>query len=495
MSVDTAEVGLNQFQIKSLLRGDPEFFIQFFLGDALTHAVPDFHCDVFSAMVDTAIKRVAVAIPRGHAKTTLAKLAAVWHFLFSDYRFILYVSGSHDLVVPYVNDIANFFDTENFVAVFGEVIWKKRSDGEGIYKFIIPSLGNKICILRGLGSGQRTRGINVDNERPQLAICDDLEDDPDVESEAMHNKMLNWWLGPFYKCLNKFHNKIILSGNLLSTQSVFYKELQDPDWHSFLYAVIKTDRTPLWPDMWPMEDIIKDYNKYMRLGKIAKWFAEMMNHPVPEGGNIVDIEKIAYAPMRDPMEVGYGMITIDPALSQQDWANKCAIAAHGWIECEVQWQTLELYMKKGMKVSTIFNKATQMADRWGFTSIGVEAGALQGGLLQTFELLQLVNNLPQYAFVPVAHGNRHKTERIASWAGLLEQDKDKHALWALTIGEFIVTNQLINYDPAKKENDDDALDVCAQGLQMKDQYLMQIMQRLPQSGQAKLASLYDIAEC
>ena len=68
-------------------------------------------------MTHADVERLVLAIPRGHSKTTLAELACVWYLLFSDFRFVLYVSGSHDLVVPYVNDIAAFFQTDNFIAV------------------------------------------------------------------------------------------------------------------------------------------------------------------------------------------------------------------------------------------------------------------------------------------------------------------------------------------------------------------------------------------
>lgn len=491
----SVDVEVNPQAIKLALRNDPAFFISFFLHEQLTHPVPQFHKSVFNDMTHTDVSRLAIALPRAHAKTTLVKLAVVWHFLFSHYRFILYVSGSHDLVVPYVNDIANFFETDNFIEIFGQVKWIIRQEGNGLYKFYIPSL-DKTCILRGLGSGQRIRGINVDNERPQLAVCDDLEDDTDVESEANHFKSLNWWAGPFIKCLNQFDNKIIMLGNLLSKMSVFYKMLHSSDWKSYIYGVIKQDGTPLWPDLWPIEAILKDYKEYEAIGLIGKWFAEMMNHPVAEGGGIIKAHEICFAPIRVPEEIEYGFITIDFANSKQNWADKTAIGAHGWVPQDKRWQSLEEYHKRGMDPSDIYYKAMEMAMRWGFKIIGCESSALQEVYQHHFRLLQLVNQHDrQIQFIPVRLQNRKKSERIITWASGLKNTKDKKPTWALTLGMMTAVQQLLDYEPMKDENDDDVIDMMANGLIVVQQSLHLVIQSLAENEDSFTQTLYDVADC
>ena len=94
----SVSVEVNLQEVRALLRHDPEFFLHFFLTDIITGDVPLFHSDIFREMTHEEVLRVVLAIPRGHAKTTLAKLACVWYLLFSDYSFVLYVSGGHDMV-------------------------------------------------------------------------------------------------------------------------------------------------------------------------------------------------------------------------------------------------------------------------------------------------------------------------------------------------------------------------------------------------------------
>jgi len=493
----TQNVSVNLHHVRNLLKHDPEFFIHFFMGESITVDVPEFHKEVFMEMTHADIDRLALAIPRGTAKTTLAKLCCVWYLIFSEYRFVLYVSGAHDLVVPYVNDVAEFFKSDNFRAVFGEVEWKVHQDGKGVYKFRILNLG-KTCILRGLGSGQRVRGVNVDNERPQLAICDDIEDDEDVETEAAHEKMRRWWFGPFQKCLNPVKNKIIASGNLLSNRSVLYMLLKSARWRSFLYAIIRENGESLWPDIWPLEAIKADFLDYQENNMISRWFAEMMNQPVAEGGGLIKGEEITYRPARNPGEPAYGFITIDPALSNESWADNCAIGAHAWIEEECQWQTVEEFHQRGIDPVDIFYKAVDMAQRWHFRAIGVESGSMQQALEHLFRHLQLTNNLTQYTFLPVKNYNRSKTQRLSSWAAMLKPKKDadgyeRPAQWALTEGDFIITQQLLNYEPSRRDNDDDVIDMCGHALLMIDQHMDAIMASLPHISQGHATSMYTIA--
>lgn len=490
----TAEVNINELQLKTAMRHDPETFMQFFLFNELTRPIPEFHKDVFREMTHSDVKRLVIAIPRGHNKTTLAKLTAAWYLIFSDFRFVLYVSGSHDLVVPYVNDIASFFESENFIALFGPVEWIKKQDGAGIYQFRIPSLG-KMCILRGLGLNQRVKGINVDNVRPQLALIDDLEDYEDVETDAMHAKVSRWWFGQFIKCLDKFNNKIIMSGNLIAKKSILYKMLQSARWRSYLYGCIRENGIPLWEDMWPMEDLRADYLEYVENGEAAKWFAEMMNQPVAAGGSVIEASEICYAPARVPEEIEYGFITIDPAISQMKWADKSAIVAHGWVEEAQQWQSLEYVARRGMDPDDIFWTAVQMAQTWGFRVIGVETASMQQVLEHHFKYLQVQHGLMHLQFVALQTGNQRKSQRIIAWATMLKSNPEQGrvARYALTQGDFVVTQELLMYEPTKRDNDDNVIDSHAYAPQMISRWMFEIMKNTPAQNETQVTPIAQIA--
>lgn len=493
-----ASVQVNLHEVRHLLRHDPEFFIEFFLGDIITQSVPDLHKEALSILTAENISRVVLALPRGHGKTTLAKLCAVWHLVFSQYRFILYISASKDLVVPYVNDIADFFDIDNFISVFGPVEWLIRQDGVGKYKFYIPSI-DKTCILVGLGMGQRVRGINIDNERPQLVICDDFEDDTLIETPIPFDKALNWWTGPFYKCLNQFNNKIIVIGNHTKQKSLLKQFIESPHWHSRVYGVIRQNGQPLWPELWSLEKIKADYEEYQYHKKTERWFAEMMNVPVPEGGSIISINEIKYCPPRQPGDGLYGCITCDPAISRNAWADRAAIAAHIYVDNDIDnphegiWQTVEVRYWRGIDPTDLFWQIIDLATTWRIRHIGVEAVAMQSALEYLFRHLAYTNGLTQYSFVPLPTHNQAKAARIIAWASQLKHTETKSATWALTSGDFIITKQLLSFAPTRRDNDDDIIDCCAYGPRMVDQYIDKIILSDPLAPKSSYTPLHAYA--
>lgn len=490
--VKLGDVKLNLLQLRTALRNNPEMFIHFFLSETLSEEVPDFHIENFFTMTHADIDRLLILIPRGHAKTMLAKLTAAWYLIFSAFRFVLYVSGSHDLVVPYVNDIADFFRSRNFQAVFGGVEWLKEQDGIGVYKFRITATG-KVCILRGLGAGQRVRGINVENERPQLAICDDMEDDEDVGSEELHRKKLQWFYGSFLKCLDPMQNKVIASGNLLGKRSIMYKLLHNQRWHSVLYSVLRADGTPLWEAAWPLEKIKADFQEYQELGLTARWFAEMMNQPVAEGGSVIKAEEISYNPAQVPEDIKYGFLTLDPAISKEKWADSFALVAHAWIETTEQWQVVQVEHGKGIRPEDLFWRIVAMGEYWGFYIVGVEVDAMQKVLEYFFDHLKYLHNKTHFIFVPVSSGGTKKPARIATWASALKKPRTGHSVYALTTGDFVVTQELLEYQPMIKDNVDNIIDSCAYGMQMISVYLIQIMQQLSGPPPQQVQSIYRIA--
>lgn len=478
-----AEVQLNTYEIKAALEHNAEFLIQFFLQDELTRDVPWFHKDIFYDMTTVDDDRLAIAIPRDHAKTTLAKLAVVWYFLYTDYRFILYVSNTVSIAVPAVNDIVTFVSSENFRAVFGEVEWIIRQDGKGIYKF---KLGNKVCILRAHGAGQQVRGINIDNKRPQLAIIDDLEDNNNIATPELFMKLKRWFYGPFVKALDKFDNKIIWLGNMISRNSMLYENCESEFWTTKRYGAILQDGTPLWEDAWPIEKLRKDFMIYQKAGMLDVWFAEMMNLPIAAGGGIIDADQITYRPGVFPEDLDFAFITVDLAISAEAWAHKTTITVHGNYEGKMQVVQCDGFT--GMDPVTLFSYLVTEAFRWNVSCIGIENVAYQDSLQYIYPHFCREQQIEGLIFVPLAAVGK-KAARIITWAGMLKSGE-----YVLTEGDIVITEELLNYDPTKpKGNNDDHIDGAAYGPQMLERYMSEILMSRTFNNKGKATSVYAIS--
>src|SRR6478609_5368876 len=119
--VPIEDVDVDLREVKAMLRLDAEFFIEFFLSEQLDMPVPHFHKEIWSLLIDQEKERTLLAIPRDHAKTTLAKLSVVWHWLFTSHRFCAYLSNTNPIAKGACKDIIEFLSHPNFIAVFGHI--------------------------------------------------------------------------------------------------------------------------------------------------------------------------------------------------------------------------------------------------------------------------------------------------------------------------------------------------------------------------------------
>ncbi len=478
-----AQVAVNLAEVKTRLREDKEFFIQFYLGHEIHLPVPQFHVDVLSAMVNPEVLKFACAIPRDHAKTTLAKLAAVDSIVFTDNKFTLYLSNTLPIAKPATQDIINFLLTPNSIAVFGEPKFIIDRPNEGYFVF---ELGGRVKILKAFGAGQQVRGLNVLHARPDLVVVDDLEDTDNIATPELFKKLKRWFYGNLLKATNKFNKKIIWLGNLIEKESMLYEHCHSQFWHSRLYGAILNTGEPLWPDAWSLEALQADYQEYAETGMADVWFAEMMNIPMGGKSSLIQAGEIQYVAPIAPGDATHGFITVDLAISEEKWAHKTTITVHMLIEetatSDVYWQIVWENAYLGIDTIKLFWELVEVAETWQINVIGIEDAAYQKSLQSVYPHLCLLHNVQGLIFRPVPASKR-LILRLSAFAGYL-----KRGYYKLTEGDFRITKQLLSFDPQKKHNEDDSIDGAAQGVYMIDAYITEIMANKERLNSTSLAT-------
>lgn len=472
---DTQGVTGNRMQVIALLKTNAVFMIEYFLGHELDFPVPQLHIDVFNRLINVALERILLAIPRGHAKTTLAKLAVVWYFLFTTHRFCVYVSNSNTKAKDACRDIIGFLQCPNFVKLFGQINMLKSSETESIWIFEITLWDGRVkkCILRALGTGQDVRGINVDNQRPDIAVCDDVESNDDVGTEEMQKKLDKWVLGPFIKALARNH-KLIWIGNMLAKTSVLARFSKMPRWNPVVYgALVKNVETgalePLWPDLWSIEKIVADYVEYRDLGFLETWMCEMMNMP-GHGQNGFRLDQIYMQPKPIPGDQQCAFLTLDPAFGEKEVNDNSSICCH--IIRQDGLPMVAEHITGKMTETELFHAMVYLANKWGAYVWGIESVAAQRVLISFFNVLFALSDMTGHVeMIPLMAGkNDPKVSRIRSFVSLMAE---KEYAIADDMIEFVT--QAMDYSMTKKSNNDDLLDSCAYGPQMINDYLGIIM--------------------
>lgn len=455
--------------LKEVLRYDYVSFILLFLyeEEGIELGVPDFHQWIMAVMTGD-YEKIAIAIPRDHAKTTIAKLTAVWHFIYSPTRFLVYLSNTSTVAANAVKDIANFITSPMCASIYGEAVFSQREDSRGNYTFFWQ---DKTIIMRALGAGQQVRGLNVDNKRPDLAVVDDLEKSDESEDNKMgYVKLKKWFYGTFMKSMDRRRNKIIQIGNLTETKSILHDHLTSPYWKSMHMGAFTPDGRVLWPARWTIEQLRADLTYYMSQGQLYNWLSEMLNMPMSESNKLLDPNQTAItdAIYPDSEDIYLRCITVDPAISSTRFAHNAIVAAH--VFRDGYWQLAEIDNSVGSDPFELYNRIINMALTWRVNVVGIEDEAYQSSLLYVCRHMAAEAGIHSVKFVPLKTKKIPKHVRINTWAGMIRK-----GLYRFSINDFALFNRLTEYNATSATNDDDELDCCAYIVQMASTYLKEMM--------------------
>ena len=209
--------------------------------------------------------RIARASPRGSAKSTIVSFATVlWSALYHKKHYILLISDTSSQADAFLMSVKTELEENRLLRYdFGDlygVVWN-MSD-------IVLS---NDCRIQALGAGKRVRGRRYRQYRPDLIICDDLENDENIVSFEQRSKLKEW----YNKALSKAGDEktdIITIGTLLHYDSLLSSLLKNPIYDIKKYkAVLSFSQSPLWND-W--ERIITNLEDRERVKKAEQFFEE-----------------------------------------------------------------------------------------------------------------------------------------------------------------------------------------------------------------------------
>mgnify|MGYP000755066158 CR=1 FL=1 len=229
--------------------------------------------------------RRAIEAPRGHAKSTTFTFKDDLHAAVYAYKhYIIILSDSSEQAEGFLADIKT--ELEENAALkedFGELegrVWKAS--------VILLSNGVKI---EAIGSGKKIRGRRHKQWRPDLIVCDDLENDENVNTPEQRKKLRDW----FYKAVSKAgdtYTDIVYIGTLLHFDALLANVAKNPSYKTVKYqGVIRfAENTELW-DAW--EGIFTDLTNDRRQ-EDARAFFEANRTEMLEGTEVLWEEKLSY---------------------------------------------------------------------------------------------------------------------------------------------------------------------------------------------------------
>lgn len=229
--------------------------------------------------------RRAIEAPRGHAKSTTFTFKDDLHAAVYGYKhYIIILSDSSEQAEGFLTDLKTELEEnaalrEDFGGLEGRV-WKAS--------VILLRNGVKI---EAIGSGKKIRGRRHKQWRPDLIVCDDLENDENVNTPEQRKKLRDW----FYKAVSKAgdtYTDIVYIGTLLHYDALLANVAKNPSYKTAKYrgVISFATNTALW-DAW--EAIFTDLGNDNRQ-EDAKAFFAANRAEMLEGTAVLWEEKLSY---------------------------------------------------------------------------------------------------------------------------------------------------------------------------------------------------------
>ena len=446
---------------------DINFFAALCMPEVCVYALPHFYIAIWQILINRKeedfekLLRFALGLPRGHAKTTFIKILICWMIVYDKVKFVLIVCSNADLAEPLLADIHDILCSPNITNIYGHWAESLAIDSSDTKK---AAYHNRSVTLIARGWSAGVRGINIQNERPDLIFCDDVQTRKNDESPTERDNLLKELVGTIFKAIAPRGPRwIIYVGNMYSDECILNKFRKSASWISMITGAILENKTPLWPDLFSLDDLMESYFHDEALGLAHVWFAEVMNdpknvalsllpHPIPDS----DIEE-------DVIQGDGAFITIDPA-GFRNASDDNVIAVH------------MKYDNKGYVVKTVrgimdpsqlIQEAFRLAFFYNVSLIGIEDVGYQQTLGFWVNHFLREYNIEGIQVVPLRPHGRSKETRIRLF--IAELYKGTYFLHnPETRRDFVW--QASMYKIGKKDNKDDLLDAIAYGVDVRNEY-------------------------
>jgi hypothetical protein len=446
---------------------DINFFAGLCMPEVCVFPLPSFYIAIWQILVNRSpedlrkLLRFALGLPRGHAKTTFIKILICWMIVYDKVNFALIICANSDLAELLLADIHDILSSPNLTSVYGNWAESLAIDSADTKK---AAYHNRSVTLIARGWSAGVRGINIQNQRPDLIFCDDCQTRKNDESPTERDNLLKELVGTIFKAIAPFGARyIIYVGNMYSDECILNKFRKSRSWISMITGAILENGTPLWPELFTLEDLMESYYHDEELGLAHVWFAEIMNdpknialsllpHPIPDSDQEGDI-----------IQPDGAFITIDPAGFRKT-SDDNVIAVH--YKFDNKGYVVQT-VRGIMDPSQLILEAFRLAALHNCSLIGIEDVGYQQTLGFWVQHFLKEFNIKDINVVPLRPHGRSKETRIRLFiAELYKRTYFLHS--PETRRDY--TWQASLYKIGKKDNKDDLLDAIAYGVDVRNEY-------------------------
>lgn len=400
---------------------------------------PEFHRIAWDEMDDPENAFIGLEMFRGSAKTTIMRTHVSKRVAYGVSRTLLFVGPNAGHAARSVRWLARQVETNRpWTEAFGLYKGNKWSEHE---IEIINETSECTIFVLAMGITGSTRGLNLDDYRPDFIGVDDPCDEENTATPEQREKMNALFFGSLQQGLapksEAPHAKMGLFQTGLNKKDLIHQCHEDDTWKTIKLSVFDEKGESRWPQRFPTEELIEKKKAFIERGQAHYWLREMECKIVSAETAAFNTNLLKhYTQLPEDMVVFAG---IDPAreTKRNTKAHKAAIVFIGVSKGTAY--LLEHWAEENQNPEAIWQAYLSMAVRWRPQITAVESVAYQQTLEWYFRQRMAQTN--NYFTVKQYNDRRRKPDRIRQaytqriTMGTFQTRKDDH-IFNLALAEY-----------------------------------------------------------
>ncbi len=320
-------------------------FFHLYFNEYVRYQTADFQREMFEITENEDLKLAIIVAFRGSGKSTIMTMSyPIWSILGKQQKkCVVILSQTQQQAKIHLTNIKRELESNDLLrSDLGP--FEEQSDEWGSTGLFFPKFGAKISTA---SSEQSIRGIRNGAYRPDLIICDDVEDLNSTKTKESRDSAYSWFTGEIAP-LGDRNTRIVMVGNLLHEDSLLMRlkenlEKQEGNVIYREYPVVDENDVILWKGKYPTMDDLKIEKKLH--GDEKAWQREYMLKIIADDDQLVKKEWIQYydeIPL-DRTNYKHTLIGVDLAISSSNHADYTAIVVGHVYGCE---ENIKVYIEK-----------------------------------------------------------------------------------------------------------------------------------------------------
>lgn len=419
--------------------------------------------------LQTKDEKIANLCARGTAKTTLfmeyfTMYLAVFGRLpnFGEVSGMLYISDSMDNGVKSARNSIEFrYNNSEFMQY-----WVPEARFTENYLEFKNRSGHQLGI-KMFGAKSGIRGTKIFNQRPVIAVMDDLVSDADSKSQTAMQAIKDTVYSGVQYALHPSRRKMILNGTPFNKGDIVYEAIESGAWKVNVWPICEQfpckpeDFRGAWEDRFTYEYVKTQYESALKEGNLKSFQQELMLRITSDESRLVQDADIGWTSRADILnnKQDYNFyITSDFSTSSKQTADYAVLSVWAYSK-QSEWIWVDGVVERQSMTQTV-NDLFRLCAEYQPQGVGVEISGQQQGFVDW--LMMEMNNREQYFNLTQKDGKpgiRPATDKLARFNMVVPLFKSKKVKFveemrlSRVLGIFLEQISMVTKDGIKGKDD------------------------------------------